>query len=124
MDEINFDPDQWFYLTHIVLCDYAVSFSSISDNGREDETDFGFLFWILLGGILYHSSASNGNISFQAIFFTTDANQRYVFYKSMFSSLFFNESFLYTADKEKSCQVFLSNDSYLHFSCNSWSSCG
>ena len=44
MDEINFDCDQLLYFTHFVLCDYAVSFSSISVNGREDETDVGFCF--------------------------------------------------------------------------------
>ena len=42
----------------------------------------------------------------------------------MFSSLFCNKTLLYTTDKEKPRQVFLSNDSFPHSSCNSCSSCG
>ena len=42
----------------------------------------------------------------------------------MFANLFRNESLLYTTNKKKSREVFLSNDRYLHFSCNSGSFCG
>ena len=44
MDEINFACDQLFYLTIFVLFGYAVSFSSISVNGREKESHLGLLF--------------------------------------------------------------------------------
>ena len=124
MDEIDFYCDKLFYFTLFLLCDYPISFSSISVNGREDETDVGFLLWRLFASILFHSSASTGNISFQAIFFTTDSKQRYCCYKSMYSSLFSNESFLYTTDKEKSRQIFLSNDTCLNFFFNSCHCCG
>ena len=121
---INFACDPWYYATAFALCDCAISISSISVNGREKETDVGFLFWILFGRILHHSSASLRNISFQTNFFTTDSSQHYLCYKSVFASLFCNYSLLYTTEKEKSSQVFPSNDSCPHFSSNSWNSCG
>ena len=54
-----------------------ISLSSSSGNGREKDTRFGFLFWILLVRNLYHSATSLRNISFQTIFITTDSRQSY-----------------------------------------------
>ena len=124
MDEINFPCDSLFCVTLFVLCEYAVSFSSISDNGREKESHPDLLFWILLERILYHSFTSFRNISFQAVLFTTGSSLRYHCHESMFASLFRNESLLYTTNKKKSREVFLSNDNFLHFSYNSACFCG
>jgi len=44
MDEINFACDPWRYFTAFVFYGHAISFSSISVNGREKESLLGLLF--------------------------------------------------------------------------------